>query len=55
MFENVSANVWSLTFDLVSYYSLCEVSDISPGVSPISAADVAQSSHVPAGHQLIGL
>lgn len=45
----------SATFDRASYDRLCEVPGLAPAVSPISAGDVAESGHVVAGHQLVGL
>lgn len=47
--------VFSLTFDGVSYDPLGEVGDRTPGVSVVSAADVAEPGHVFPRHQLIGL
>lgn len=44
-----------LTFNSVSYDGLGEVSDWTPGVTIIGAGDVAQSGHVLARHQLVGL
>lgn len=45
----------ALTFNSVSYDSLGQVGDSSPGVSVVSAADVAESGHILSSHQLIGL
>lgn len=44
-----------LTFDSIAYDPLGEVGDWTPGVSVVSAADVAETGHVLPRHQLIGL
>lgn len=44
-----------LTFDGVSYDPLGEVSDRTPGVSVVSAGDIAQAGYILPCHQLIGL